>query len=344
MYIVGRQKDVIIRGGNNMHAADVESVLYEHPAVQEVAVAGVPHAVLGEDVGAWVVLAPAADAAVEDELRAFCAERLSDYKVPRRVTFVDELPRNPTGKVVKRELPGAERRDRGRACHAGAGRARGPRRLGRRVLPARRPRRDAGLAPRPRPRPPLGQRDGPRDALRRHPRDQPPARAVHLSPGRARQRSLACGRAQRRRRVAPAPRPADARRLPQAPRTASSRRGRSPGWKVPSAPRSTSVFDALPDGEEVDFVQGVASPVPVAVIADLLGMTDQDPAVLRRWSDATIEVSDNPSEEVLASVTEFAVFLDAHVRQRFASPGDDLLSLLVDLRGRRRAAHARGRS
>ena len=90
VYIVGRQKDVIIRGGNNVHAADVESVLYEHPAVQEVAVAGVPHAVLGEDIGAWVVLAPGAPTpSVEDELRAFCAERLSDYKVPRRV----RLPR-----------------------------------------------------------------------------------------------------------------------------------------------------------------------------------------------------------------------------------------------------------
>jgi long-chain acyl-CoA synthetase len=108
VYIVGRQKDVIIRGGNNVHATDVESVLYEHPAVQEVAVAGVPHAVLGEDIGAWIVLAPGADAAVEEELRAFCAERLSDYKVPRRFTFLAELPRNPTGKVVKRELPGRD--------------------------------------------------------------------------------------------------------------------------------------------------------------------------------------------------------------------------------------------
>ena len=95
----------------------------------------------------------------------------------------------------------------------------------------------------------------------------------------------------------------------------------------------TTAFDALPVGalsvDDVDFVQGVASPVPVAVIADLLGMTDHDPAVLRRWSDATIEVSDNPSDEVLASVMEFAAFLDGHVRRRFASPGDDLLSLLA---------------
>ncbi len=105
LYIVGRQKDVIIRGGNNVHAADVESVLYEHPAVQEAAVAGVPHPVLGEDVAAWVVLTPGAEVG-SDELAAFCAERLSDYKVPRRITVVDELPRNATGKVVKHDLPG----------------------------------------------------------------------------------------------------------------------------------------------------------------------------------------------------------------------------------------------
>jgi acyl-CoA synthetase (AMP-forming)/AMP-acid ligase II len=107
LYIVGRQKDVIIRGGNNVHATDVESALYEHPEVREAAVAGVPHAVLGEDIGAWVVLNDGATAD-EDELRAFCAERLSDYKVPRRWTFVDELPRNATGKVVKHELPGRQ--------------------------------------------------------------------------------------------------------------------------------------------------------------------------------------------------------------------------------------------
>jgi acyl-CoA synthetase (AMP-forming)/AMP-acid ligase II len=105
LYIVGREKDVIIRGGNNVHATDVEAVLYEHPGVQEAAVAGVAHAVLGEEIGAWIVRAPGARVTA-GELRAFCAERLSDYKVPREVTFVDELPRNATGKVLKRDLPG----------------------------------------------------------------------------------------------------------------------------------------------------------------------------------------------------------------------------------------------
>jgi acyl-CoA synthetase (AMP-forming)/AMP-acid ligase II len=101
--IVGRAKDVIIRGGNNVHALDVELVLVEHPAVLEAAVAGVPHPVLGEDVAAWVVLRPGATATA-DELRAHCAARLADHKTPRHVTFIGELPRNATGKVVKSQL------------------------------------------------------------------------------------------------------------------------------------------------------------------------------------------------------------------------------------------------
>jgi acyl-CoA synthetase (AMP-forming)/AMP-acid ligase II len=103
LYIVGRKKDVIIRGGHNVHATDVESVLMEFPGVQEAAVAGVPHAVLGEDVAAWIVVAAGAEVD-EVKLRAFLAERLSDYKMPRQMNFVAELPRNATGKVVKRLL------------------------------------------------------------------------------------------------------------------------------------------------------------------------------------------------------------------------------------------------
>jgi fatty-acyl-CoA synthase len=103
LYVVGRKKDVIIRGGNNVHAADVEAVLVEHPAVREAAVVGVPHPVLGEDVAAVVVLVAGADADPE-ELRAYCAEHLADYKVPRRIEIVEELPRNATGKVLKGEL------------------------------------------------------------------------------------------------------------------------------------------------------------------------------------------------------------------------------------------------
>jgi acyl-CoA synthetase (AMP-forming)/AMP-acid ligase II len=103
LYIVGRSKDVIIRGGNNVHATDVEHALVQHEAVKEVAVVGAPHPVLGEDVVAFVVLHPGAEADGE-ELRSFGLEQLADYKVPRQFIFIDELPRNPTGKVVKPEL------------------------------------------------------------------------------------------------------------------------------------------------------------------------------------------------------------------------------------------------
>ena len=78
-------------------------MLLEHPAVREAAVVGIPHAVLGEDVAAVVVLRPGAAASAE-ELREHCAEQLADYKVPRRIETAEELPRNATGKVVKGEL------------------------------------------------------------------------------------------------------------------------------------------------------------------------------------------------------------------------------------------------
>jgi len=103
LYIVGRQKEVIIRGGNNIYATDIEGVLLEHPAVQEAAVIGVAHDVLGEDLAAFAVLRPGATLSVE-QLQVFCAERLADYKVPRRITFLETLPRNATGKVLKHEL------------------------------------------------------------------------------------------------------------------------------------------------------------------------------------------------------------------------------------------------
>ncbi len=103
VYISGRIKDMIIRGGNNIYATDVEAVLLEHPDVQEAAVIGVPHTVLGEDVGAFVVCRAGSTLTVES-LQAFCEERLADYKRPRQLWFVDELPRNATGKVMKHKL------------------------------------------------------------------------------------------------------------------------------------------------------------------------------------------------------------------------------------------------
>jgi acyl-CoA synthetase (AMP-forming)/AMP-acid ligase II len=103
VYISGRIKDMIIRGGNNIYATDVEAVILEHPDVQEAAVIGVPHQVLGEDVGAFVVRKPGVTLE-EAALTEFCAERLADYKRPRRLWFVEELPRNATGKVMKHKL------------------------------------------------------------------------------------------------------------------------------------------------------------------------------------------------------------------------------------------------
>jgi long-chain acyl-CoA synthetase len=82
---------------------EVEAALFEHPSVAEAAVAGIPHAVLGEDVAAWVVLC---QPVATQQLRSFLLERLADYKVPRRITVVDALPRNESGKVVRSELVG----------------------------------------------------------------------------------------------------------------------------------------------------------------------------------------------------------------------------------------------
>jgi long-chain acyl-CoA synthetase len=103
LYVVGRIKDVIIRGGHNVHAGDVEEVLHQHPGVLDAAVVGIAHEVLGEDVAAAVVPQRGHDLD-PDEVIAFCRARLADYKSPRTVVVVDELPRNATGKVLKREL------------------------------------------------------------------------------------------------------------------------------------------------------------------------------------------------------------------------------------------------
>ncbi len=101
LWIVGREKEMVIRGGHNVVPGEVEAALFEHPAVSEAAVAGIPHPVLGEDVAAWVVLREPVD---PELLRAFLLERLADFKVPRRITVLDALPRNESGKVLKSHL------------------------------------------------------------------------------------------------------------------------------------------------------------------------------------------------------------------------------------------------
>jgi fatty-acyl-CoA synthase len=102
-YIVDRKKDLIISGGENVYPAEVEEVLYRHPAVAEAAVVGVPHPTWGEVPHAVVVLKPGAELTADDLFR-FCEPYLARYKIPRSLTVVDALPRNASGKVLKRAL------------------------------------------------------------------------------------------------------------------------------------------------------------------------------------------------------------------------------------------------
>jgi long-chain acyl-CoA synthetase len=102
-FIVDRKKDMIIRGGYNVYPREVEEVLYEHPAVREAAVVAVPHDELGEEVGAAVVVKDGQSLSAE-ELQAYVKENVAAYKYPRAIWFVDELPKGPTGKILKREI------------------------------------------------------------------------------------------------------------------------------------------------------------------------------------------------------------------------------------------------
>jgi long-chain acyl-CoA synthetase len=102
--IVDRKKDLILRGGYNVYPREVEEVLVRHPAVDQAAVVGVPHATHGEEVLAVIVLREDAAAVSEDELLAWAGERVARHKRPRLVRFVDELPLGPSRKVLKREL------------------------------------------------------------------------------------------------------------------------------------------------------------------------------------------------------------------------------------------------
>ena len=110
-FIVDRKKDLIIRGGYNVYPREIEEVLYEHPAIQEAAVVGVPHDELGEEVGAAVVLKEG-ESLDADELKSYVKDQVAAYKYPRKIWFVDELPEGPD-----RQDP--EARDRG----AGEGRS-----------------------------------------------------------------------------------------------------------------------------------------------------------------------------------------------------------------------------
>ncbi|MDP2660315.1 MAG: AMP-binding protein, partial [Dehalococcoidia bacterium] len=103
LYVVDRKKDIIISGGENISSREVEEAIYNHPAVLECAVIGVPDPKWGEAVAALVVLKPG-QTATEVEIIEACQANLASYKKPRTVTFVDALPRTPMGKVIKEIL------------------------------------------------------------------------------------------------------------------------------------------------------------------------------------------------------------------------------------------------
>ncbi|MEP6816854.1 MAG: long-chain-fatty-acid--CoA ligase [Marmoricola sp.] len=103
VYVEDRLKDMIISGGENIYSPEIERVLAEHPSVMEVAIIGVPHDRWGETVKAVVSLSPET-AATEEELIAWCLEHLAKFKCPTSVDIIDALPRNPTGKILKRDL------------------------------------------------------------------------------------------------------------------------------------------------------------------------------------------------------------------------------------------------
>lgn len=102
-YIADRKSDMIIRGGENIYPREIDEVLYQHPAVSAAAAIGVPDRLYGEEVAAFIVLKEGATA-TEEELIDFCRTRLADYKCPKTLRLVDEIPKGPTGKLLKREL------------------------------------------------------------------------------------------------------------------------------------------------------------------------------------------------------------------------------------------------
>jgi len=103
LYIHDRIKDMVVSGGENVYPAEVENALFDHAAVGDVAVIGVPDEKWGEAVKAVIVLKPGM-AATEDEIIAYSRTKIAGYKVPKSIDFTDVLPRNPTGKLLKREL------------------------------------------------------------------------------------------------------------------------------------------------------------------------------------------------------------------------------------------------
>jgi long-chain acyl-CoA synthetase len=102
-YVVDRKSDMIIRGGENIYPREIDEVLYQHPKVKDAATIGVKNDLYGEEVRSFVVLREG-EPATEEEILNFCRERLADFKCPKSITFLDDIPKGPTGKLLKREL------------------------------------------------------------------------------------------------------------------------------------------------------------------------------------------------------------------------------------------------
>ncbi len=103
IYIVERKKDMIIRGGFNIYPRDIEEVLYRHPAVRDAVVIGVPHPVLGEEIKVFLVLKEG-ERATSDDILQYCGEHIAKHQVPKIIEFIDAMPRNAVGKILRREL------------------------------------------------------------------------------------------------------------------------------------------------------------------------------------------------------------------------------------------------
>jgi fatty-acyl-CoA synthase len=102
--IVGRIKDMVIRGGENVYPREIEEFLYTHPDIADVQVIGVPDAKYGEELMAWIIVRPGADPLTVDQVREFCRGRLAHFKIPRYVHNVDRFPMTVTGKIRKVEM------------------------------------------------------------------------------------------------------------------------------------------------------------------------------------------------------------------------------------------------
>ena len=102
-YIVDRKSDMIIRGGENIYPREIDEVLYEHPSVAAAATIGVPDPLYGEEVAAFIVLKNGTEV-TEEQVINYCKSKLADYKCPKTVRFVTDIPKGPTGKLLKREL------------------------------------------------------------------------------------------------------------------------------------------------------------------------------------------------------------------------------------------------